>query len=350
MLGSERKASNAELLTRDISHPYNCQDRWEGRQMDTEVGARSPVQLVQLRAFEAVARLGSLTAAAEHLSYTEPAVHLQLAALAKAVGGKLFTRVRRGMVLTPLGESLLPFAVEALRSIDSLAVEAAHHRAVNDRVVRVGVGRSTGSYLFPHLVAAVNARDPSITLESTLMPVGDLYRSLSRGEVDIVYASGLREQRGVVPDLGPQDIVTVPFRRYHWILVALPSMNAAFGSGATITVYVPGYAHLLVDRLKSALPSSQSYAFSLAQDAEAAKGAAAAGMGVACVPAYTVGSELAIGHLFNAFPGVEPIDNMIYVGHARRPRHPDVPKVVAATRRLPHFSVEGITTAVSHRA
>lgn len=181
------------------------------------------------------------------------------------------------------------------------------------------------------------------------MPIGDLYRALTRGELDIVYASGLREQRSVVSDVGPQPVITVPFRRYHWVLVALPSISADLEAGSAATFYVPGYAHLLVDRLRTALPKPRKYSFTLSQDAEAAKGAAFAGMGVACVPAHTVGSELAIGHLVACFPELPPLDNMIYVGHARRPRHPDVPQVVAATRRLPHFSVDGMATT-SHPA
>src|SRR5687768_12973374 len=90
----------------------------------------SGLQLTQLRAFVAVTRLGSLTRAAEELGYTEPAVHLQLAALGKSVGGRLLERAHRRMELTSLGEALLPHAEAALRAVQELSLEAAHHRAV----------------------------------------------------------------------------------------------------------------------------------------------------------------------------------------------------------------------------
>lgn len=315
--------------------------------------SRSPIQVTQLRAFVAVARIGSLTGAAQDLAYTEPAVHLQLAGLSRAMGGKLFVRARRRMELTPLGAALLPHASAALESIDEMTLAADRQRAMENHVIRIGVGRSTGSYLFPHLAAAVQERHPEIVLEPSLMPVGDLYQSLARGELDIVYASSLREQRQFFPEHDGK-LTTVPFRRYTWHLAASPRLAARIAEGgSTITVFVPEYAHALTGRIEASLPAGNSYIVSLAQDAEATKGAALADMGVACVPAYTARFEVVAGSLVRCFADLS-ISSMIYVGHERRPRHPDVARMVAATRRLPSFSVDGAsleaTAGVAGRA
>lgn len=306
---------------------------------------RNLAQITQLRSFVAVARIGSLTGAAQELAYTEPAIHLQLAALGRALGGKLFVRGRGRMELTPLGEAILPHAISALRAIDEMVAVAELHGAREERRVRIGVGRSTGSYLFPHLVAAVQERHPEIRLEPCLMPVGDLYQALVDGKLDLVYASGLRDEHRRA-GLGGRSIVTVPFRRYYWYLVTSPRLAKALDADCEVRVFLPEYASALVPRLKAILPHTYVYSFELAQDAEATKGAALADMGIACVPAYTVGFEIAAQSLVRALPTVSPLASMIYLGHERPAKHPDVARVVNATRRLPSFFMDELAAGV----
>lgn len=62
--------------------------------------------LSALRAFEATARLGSVTAAADELSVTHGAVSRQLKSLDEHFGVALFTKAGRGLVLTHHGERL----------------------------------------------------------------------------------------------------------------------------------------------------------------------------------------------------------------------------------------------------
>src|ERR1700753_4130607 len=61
-----------------------------------------------LRAFEAAARLGSFTAAAQELRVTDSAVSQQVRALERYLGTKLFKRLPRGLLLTELGSTYLP--------------------------------------------------------------------------------------------------------------------------------------------------------------------------------------------------------------------------------------------------
>ena len=63
--------------------------------------------LPQLLAFEAVARLGSVTRAAEELSLAQPTVSCMLRKLSDAVGGPIVLSRDRRMEPTPLGRELL---------------------------------------------------------------------------------------------------------------------------------------------------------------------------------------------------------------------------------------------------
>lgn len=78
--------------------------------------------LSALRAFEAAARLGSVTAAADELSVTHGAVSRQLKSLDEHFGAPLFTKAGRGIALTPHGEKLQSGVGEAFgRLKDSCA-------------------------------------------------------------------------------------------------------------------------------------------------------------------------------------------------------------------------------------
>jgi LysR family transcriptional regulator, cell division regulator len=65
-----------------------------------------------LRVFEAVARLGSITAASDELHTVQSNVTARIRALENELGVVLFRRHSRGVVLTRAGERLLPYAMK----------------------------------------------------------------------------------------------------------------------------------------------------------------------------------------------------------------------------------------------
>ncbi|MGE5147912.1 MAG: LysR family transcriptional regulator [Candidatus Eiseniibacteriota bacterium] len=93
-----------------------------------------------LRAFEASARHLSFTRAADELCVTAGAVSQQVKALEAALGIKLFRRLRRGIVLTAVGEGYLPAISAAFKAI-SIATEAAAP-SLRSRKFRLGIASS----------------------------------------------------------------------------------------------------------------------------------------------------------------------------------------------------------------
>lgn len=81
-----------------------------------------------IRAFEAAARLGSFTAAAEDLGLTQAAVSQRIGHLEKHFGASLFHRRARAISLTVEGEAWLPhvrLALEGLRDSAGAVLEPA---------------------------------------------------------------------------------------------------------------------------------------------------------------------------------------------------------------------------------
>src|SRR5262245_26019070 len=77
------------------------------------------MELRQLTYFEAVARLGGFTRAAEQLHVAQSAVSAQIRALESTLGVELFTRTTRRVALTEAGELFLTHCRRALDELDA---------------------------------------------------------------------------------------------------------------------------------------------------------------------------------------------------------------------------------------
>lgn len=114
--------------------------------------------LTQLSAFVLVARLGSVSAAANALGVSEPAVSQALAALRRHFGDQLLVRSSGGMTLTAGGGRLLTIATQmvALGADADAGVRAARGAAEQLRVI---ASSALAEFVMPRLVAAFTERN-----------------------------------------------------------------------------------------------------------------------------------------------------------------------------------------------
>ncbi|MDK3016188.1 LysR substrate-binding domain-containing protein [Pseudodonghicola flavimaris] len=118
--------------------------------------------LSALPAFEATARRGSVTAAAEELGRTHSAVSKQIRHLSEDLGGDLFEKAGTGLRLTPRGERLRRSATAMLDELG--AVAEALRAEQDDRFVDLAVSATLASrWLIPRL-PEFYARQPDIEL------------------------------------------------------------------------------------------------------------------------------------------------------------------------------------------
>lgn len=116
-----------------------------------------------LQAFEATARLGSFSRAAEELALTHSAVYRQVAGLEERLGVALFTRVRRRVALTEAGAE---YASRVRHHLDQLEKDTL------GLMSRAGVGRNLHLAVLPTLattwlvprLAAFRRKRPDITV------------------------------------------------------------------------------------------------------------------------------------------------------------------------------------------
>jgi DNA-binding transcriptional LysR family regulator len=137
-----------------------------------------------LRVFLAVAREGTLGAAARRLGQSQPTMGRRLRALEQAVGQTLFQRTGDGFVLTDEGEAVLSHA----ERIEEEAIAFQRRLAGGDRqldgMLRISASDWFGAHLLTPILAEFEILQPRVVVE--LLTDARLY-SLPRREADMVF-------------------------------------------------------------------------------------------------------------------------------------------------------------------
>src|SRR5690242_268777 len=121
----------------------------------------------RLRVLDAVARHGSVTAAAKELHYSQPSVSHHLARLEAETGARLLQRVGRGIRLTPAGQLLADRAAEIIGRLDAAGAELSAHVGLSAGRVRLAGFSSAIGSLVPGAVAALAGRHPGLRVNLT---------------------------------------------------------------------------------------------------------------------------------------------------------------------------------------
>lgn len=143
------------------------------------------MDLERLRLFVRVAELGSLTKAALTLNMVQPVISRRIVSLEQTIGGQLFQRTGRGVVLSPLGRMLLPRARTLLQEADQLLDDA---RAANNEPageVRIGLLPSLLAPIVSSLLRRTLDTSPRIKLRIMEGTVARLDEWLQEGRIDI---------------------------------------------------------------------------------------------------------------------------------------------------------------------
>jgi len=143
------------------------------------------LNLDQLHAFREVVALGSVSAAAQALNLTQPAVSLQIRQLERRLGVRLLERLGRRIEPTAAGRELLPHVgrIEAAvgEAVRAMADQAG---AVGGRV-RLGTGATACIYLLPRILRDLRSRFPRLDIVVRTGNTPEILRALEDNAIDI---------------------------------------------------------------------------------------------------------------------------------------------------------------------
>ncbi len=146
------------------------------------------VTLNQLSSFLAVAREGSVSAAADKLFVTQPSISAAVSALSRELGVDLTERVGRGVGLTAAGDAFRPYAADVLGLIDQGKKAAREAADVSMRSLRIVAVATAAEFVVPSLLRAFTARYPEISLTLEVANRASLFDRVLEHEVDVAIA------------------------------------------------------------------------------------------------------------------------------------------------------------------
>lgn len=208
----------------------------------------------------------NVTAAAERLHMSQPAVSRSIARLREVFQDPLFVKGARGVIATPRAEALSASVATLLADIDALVDFPGFDPQSTKRVFRVATTDYGAIAVMPDLVAAVAREAPLARIE--VVPFSaEIFRRLTAGDVDLAlysdepvpsglltkalfqekYVSLLRTGHPLQSSLKPGRLSLQQFVAYPHILVSI------FG-GASGDVDAALAAHGLERRVAVVLP------------------------------------------------------------------------------------------------
>jgi LysR family transcriptional regulator, nitrogen assimilation regulatory protein len=153
------------------------------------------VDLSHWRLLVLLSELGSLSKAAIAQDRPHSVISRQLSALERECGGPLFYRTGRGVVLSELGQQIMPRVRALLFEADELSREVKAHAGEVAGSVRIGLVPSVAQVMVEPLVTQMQARFPQVRLSLMEAANVQLGEGVSNGTLDLALL--FRERRNL---------------------------------------------------------------------------------------------------------------------------------------------------------
>src|SRR5258708_8517868 len=158
---------------------------------------KTALTATNVRVFEAVARLQSVTRAAEELEASQPYVSKQIAVMEEQLDVQLFSRVGRRLYLTQAGEMLhqhTKVVVESLKDAEDMLLRAA---STSQKRLRIATS-TTGMYMLPEWLAGFEKKVAVLEAEVIVTNGDEVQRRVISGDVDLGFFANPPRSRSLV--------------------------------------------------------------------------------------------------------------------------------------------------------
>ena len=249
--------------------------------------------LRQLEVFTAVARVESVSRAAEALAMSQSAVSSALADLERQFDIRLFERVGKRLTLSELGRSLWPQAEALCEQARGLELNLTRQRSGE---LRVGATLSIGNHLCAPLMARFMREHEGARLLLHIANTEDIAERVKNFEIDVGLVEG---------ELSDPELEITRWRGDELVVFCSPKHALAkkrtlsdrdlAGSDWIVRERGSGTRQAFEHALRD-LPSQLKIALELTQT-EAIKAAVEAGLGLGCVSRLSLGESFRLGSL-----------------------------------------------------
>ena len=276
------------------------------------------ITLRQLQVFEAAARLGGYTRAAETLHLSQPAVSMQIRQLEEQAGMPLFDQIGKKIHLTDAGRALYRHAQDILAQVQEAQLELEEMRGVRRGQLNITIA-STANYFAPKLLAAFCQRHPEVKVSLDVSNREHILALLNEADKDLAIM-------GRPPEAS--DLVAHPFMENPLVVIASPAHPLArarriplarLAEESFISREAGSGTRMAAERFFDEAGAHLSTAMEMSSN-EAIKQAVQAGLGLGVVSIHTLEMELVLDRLVILDVEGFPIRRHWYVVHRQGKR------------------------------
>ncbi len=148
------------------------------------------ITLRQLEIFIAVAETAQVTKASKKLFVTQSAVSMALAELENQLGGSLFDRHGRSLLLNARGRFLLPLAKDITSQVSNIETIMSERNDKLDGSINIVASTTLGNYILPYLIGAFKKIHPNVHVNLLVFNTGHAERLVFDKEVDVGFVEG----------------------------------------------------------------------------------------------------------------------------------------------------------------
>jgi DNA-binding transcriptional LysR family regulator len=168
------------------------------------------LNVARLKVLKEVAYRGSLSSAAEALSYTQSAISQQIAALEAETGMALLERHPRGVSLTAAGQTLVGHAEGILARLDTAEAALSAIAGLRGGRLRMASFPTAGSTLMPVAIATFRAIYPDVELTLAEGEPEEIVPRLRAGELDLALLFEFDDEQPLGGDLARSPLLEDP--------------------------------------------------------------------------------------------------------------------------------------------
>ncbi|MEM9900896.1 MAG: LysR family transcriptional regulator [Pseudomonadota bacterium] len=248
------------------------------------------MEMHQIRYVLAAAEFLNFTRAAAACDVSQPALTKGIKALETELNAPIFHRDGRRIILSQLGQTLLPHLRQIASEAEAAQTLAQNYNLLTDVPVRVGVQSTIGPVQFSHFLAAYETAHESVELAVSMGKAAELSAALQADALDLAIVTRLPELDGALK--------LIPLFRERYVVI-LPPAHALAAKSEIRLSDVSGLAY--VDRLECEMRetvratcesrSVDLYARFRADRDDWVQGIVHAGLGFAFMPEMSVTQE-----------------------------------------------------------
>ncbi|WP_236896791.1 LysR family transcriptional regulator [Clostridium beijerinckii] len=248
------------------------------------------------KTFKSIIEEGNFSNAAMKLGYTQSTVTSQIQQLEQELSIKLFEKIGRNMVLTPLGKELIPYADELLNTVKKIESIGKYGDNITGEL-KIAVAESLMSYKLQNVLAMFKEKAPNVRLSMVALNCYDIKNMLASGEIDLglMYNVGSKNESLNAVKLSDFDVALVCSPQFEQEKLDFSTPNQKINTSLIINEVESIYRKILESYFfdKNIFLDNTIELGSI----EAIKKCVASNLGISFLPRFTIEDELENGKL-----------------------------------------------------